>query len=56
MQVLPEEYDILINVTYRVVAVQISDRSTDQITHEQNDLDDIEEAIDYIRRTISEEP
>lgn len=49
---LPDEYDILINVTYHGVAVQISDRSTDQITHEQNDLDDVNAAIDYVVRTI----
>lgn len=53
--ILPEEYDILINVTYRGVAVQISDRSTDQITHEQNDLDDVDAAIDYVVRTIKED-
>lgn len=47
---LPDEYDVLINVTYRGVAVQISDRTTNSITHEQNDLDDIYGAIDYIAR------
>lgn len=50
---LPDEFDITINVTRRGVAVQISDRSTDQITHEQNDLDDLREAIDYIERTAA---
>jgi hypothetical protein len=50
--VFPEEYDILFNVTYRGVAVQISDRSTDTIIHEQNDLNDIEKAISYVLRSI----
>ncbi|MDM2496028.1 hypothetical protein PP564_13040 [Mycobacteroides abscessus] len=50
---MPDEFDIAISVTHRVVAVQISDRSTDQITHEQNDLDDLREALDYIERVTS---
>lgn len=49
---VPEEYDVLISVTYRGVAVQITDRSNDEITHEQNDLNDIHEAIDYVLRSI----
>jgi len=52
MESFPEEYDILISVTHQGVAVQIVDRSTDQITHEQNDLNDVGEAIDYVLRTI----
>lgn len=50
---LPDEFDITISVTYRGVAVQVSDRSTNQITHEQNDLDHLREALDYIERTAS---
>lgn len=54
--VLPDEFDITINVTHRGVAVQISDRSTYQITHEQNDLDDLRDALDYIERTTAVSP
>ena len=50
---MPDEFDIAISVTHRGVAVQISDRSSDQITHEQNDLDDLREALDYIERITS---
>ncbi|BBX63208.1 hypothetical protein MSAS_23820 [Mycobacterium saskatchewanense] len=53
---LPDEYDISINVTYHGAAVQILDRSTDEIIYEQNDLDDVDAAIDYVVRTIREDP
>lgn len=53
---LPDEYDVLVSVTLRGVAVQIVDRSNNEIIHEQNDLDDVREAIDYVRRTIETSP
>lgn len=49
--ILLDEFDVSITVTHRGVAVQISDRPTNQITYEQNDLNDLREALDYIERT-----
>lgn len=54
MEPIPDEYDVNIAVTYHGVTVHISDRDTDRITHEQTDLSDIEEAIDYLTLAISE--
>jgi hypothetical protein len=47
------EYDISINVTFRGVAVQITDRADDAILAEANDLDSVEEALDYVRRELA---
>jgi hypothetical protein len=47
------EFDIHINVTFRGVAVQISARDDGNIMAEANDLDSIDEAIDYVRRELA---
>jgi hypothetical protein len=46
------EFDISINVTFRGVAVQITTRGDGDIMAEANDLDSIDEAIDYVRREL----
>jgi hypothetical protein len=47
------EYDISINVTFRGCAVQITSRDDDAILAEANDLDSIDEAMDYVRRELA---
>lgn len=46
------EYDVNIAVTFRGVAVQITAHDTDDILAEANDLDSVDEAIDYVRREL----
>jgi hypothetical protein len=46
------EFDISINVTFRGVAVQITARGDGDIMAEANDLDSLDEAVDYARREL----
>jgi hypothetical protein len=47
------EFTISVDSTFRGVAVQITDRADDAILAEANDLDSIDEALDYVRRELA---